>query len=238
MPSDPIAIFGMGMILKGVAPDAVNDLCSKLRQPLPWTEVSMDSEADKKAASLGMKAWEARSGSWRLVVADFPIDDQRGRRPGDRGQTVAISNLEIGLCIGGDEISLQLLAKWLYEQITKDFVGSGSMPTKNQIKKMLAQHKFKAGELDLRDPEQLRVAVKWQEGLIANFASDVGEWGIPRNGSKFRICRSKRHVEVIAGTMAMPVRIAFFAMGYTVAEQGVSDHDIEMCHLWASLYEP
>jgi hypothetical protein len=62
-------------------------------------------------------AWQAEVGDWRLAVVDFSIEDQPGRRPGERGQNMVLSNTKTHLVIMSDGKEQHELARHFMEKI-------------------------------------------------------------------------------------------------------------------------
>ena len=107
--NDPVNDFCEGLAKCGqreAAAELRNMLCGK-----------MEWEGVYSVSVEGARVWQSKPGNWTIAVVDFSIADQPGRRPGDRGQNVAISNMKTGLIIMSDGPEQHRLAEYLYEKI-------------------------------------------------------------------------------------------------------------------------
>ncbi len=70
------------------------------------------------ASPKNCEAWSGQAEDWLFILADFPIDSQPGRRPGDRGQNVVmISPAPWGITIASDAAAQHQLAHWLHLEL-------------------------------------------------------------------------------------------------------------------------
>ena len=218
--------------------EAIDSWVQAIRADLTWEE---EPVTEPVTEPVQMKHWRTRSGDWDMHLFAYPMADREGKITDHIGHTCTMASARFGIVFASlpeDSSDWAKLADWLYERMQqREFLGSAKLPSRSEIEKMIAKHALSVGNLDLRQPEQLKAAVNWTRDLISRL-NDPGNWGIPRNGSEFRIWRSEKRVRVIQGPMIMPVRICFYALGYTIENDEVTPHDDMMCHLWASLYEP
>lgn len=229
---DPVIPVESRMRLQGQPKAMVDSFAAALRSDLDWKD---------KAGADKVQIWEATAAGWHLMLFGFSIADQPGRQPGDMGYNLSMRSQEHNIVLMSDGAEWHDIAIWLNqrrEEKLKDFLGSGRVPTKAEIRKLIAQRQLRQGELDLRDPDQLKLAVHWTRDLIGSLKSDPCGWGIPRDGSTFMIWRKQKRIRIIQGPLTMPTRICFYALGYAIENDTASEHDAMMCRLWASLYEP
>jgi hypothetical protein len=230
--TDPIAAIVKNMTVAGYRPEIIMAWEHAARARHDWKEAKRAPDKPDTA-----RVWEANYQGWHLVLADFPVDDQPGFSPGDRGQNLAMSHREWGLVMMSDGAAWHELAALLHRQVL-DFIGAGQVPIGGEaLEEQIAQAQLAKGDLDLRNPAQLRQAVLWTQDLIARLPKDPHDWQVPREGTVVRIWREQKRVEVLKGPIAMPARVAFYACGFAVQEEGIPEHDLMMCRLWASLYQ-
>ena len=244
---DPIWELSATMSNRGLDPDLIHSICSSLRANHEWKEET-NPASEKEVAKFQVKNWTTIAGDWTIKVFDFLIGDQEGFPPGAHGQNFAMANIKMpegkvwpvwpNLCVSDDKVWHDI-AHELYREITMtEFMGSGSLPTRDQLKKMLAHYKLETGNLDLRDPDQLRLAVNWQIKHV-NSIKEGGRWQMTLGGhALFRLWHSRKVAQIVEGAMIMPVRIAFYAMGWTIEDDFACAHDKMLCRFWASLYAP
>ena len=219
-------------------PSMIDSWVKALRSDIAWVKQPVPKPE--------IERWIATSGDWVIQLFRYPMVDRDGNRTTRLGRTCTMVSGKFSQMFGGlpeESPDWERLADWLLEGMNqpkepRDFMGAGRIPSRDDIEKLVAKHKLRLGDLDLRQPDQLREAVHWLRDLIAAFKTDPAGWGIPRDGSEFHIWRSEQRVRVVKGQMTMPTRISFYALGYKIENDAVSEHDDMMCHLWATLYEP
>lgn len=231
---DPIAVLGMQLILKGFEPAAINEMCGALRTKLTWKE----HVPDETIRVPSIRTYEARFGDWHFVLADFDISEQQGRVPGERGQNIAIANAKRGWSFMSDDAIHHDIGRLLIKQVdttSDDLLGSGTLRPSTEAEKAAARRRLAEGNLDLRNPHDMRLAVEWQTANIERL-NEGGIWGTSWGG--MQIFKSRKVVKLLEGRMLTPVRIAFYAMGWTVEEAEIDQNEIAVCKRWASLYQP
>jgi len=108
---DPIPTFAVQAIINGCDATVINDLARVLREPMSWQSGSPEPMPKNT------RMWEANVGDWQLVLVDFDISEQEGRKPGDRGQNVSMSNKKADLILMSDGIMQHEVARWLFERM-------------------------------------------------------------------------------------------------------------------------
>jgi hypothetical protein len=131
MISDPTPFFAAQLIIMGFDGAQIGDLIRVLKGPLSWSRQPFEDQTDKT------NIWLSTVGDWRLTLADYSVEDQPGHKPGDRGQTLALSGAKLvwpvglssapfalmgtpgqaGCGIAGDSILLHELGRWLLERM-------------------------------------------------------------------------------------------------------------------------
>lgn len=151
------------------------ELESLLRSRLPWTAVP------------GLALWEARSGKWTFVLAEFSIEDQPNQPKGAVGYNVAISHTD-GLLLFSDGKATHDLARLLNlyrkdimqeppqalpssapQVLRADFVGQGGAGLRRVVH-------LKQEQSYILDEATMPKAIAWLTEYIARL--NGAEWGI------------------------------------------------------------
>lgn len=162
----------------------VDDLDQRLRGPIEWTPVPGPEPVPTA------RAWQGKTGNWLFALVDFPIGDQPGHRPTDRGQNLGISNHAEGLVMMSDSdlfhrIAARLAARIRLEQFKDSFVGSGN------VRPVRVRHLKPSGQsFLLKDETSIRQGIAWLEQHIKSLNGKI--WGLPRSGAHFRFDEARR----------------------------------------------
>lgn len=228
MPVDPVGHLETTMRRNGAQPELIASVGQALRSNIIWKAAGTLSEP-------GIQVWEATVGEWLVKLFAYPLVARDHSQTGVNGYS--FSMVRPGLVLLSDSPDWAAVAEWLnHRRINQEFLGSGRVPTASDIRSIIAHHKLKMGNLDLREPEQLKLAVNWVRDLIAARDTDPCGWCVPRTGAEYGIWKAEKRIRIMKGQLDMPTRICFYALGYTVENDEVTEHDAMMCRLWASLY--
>jgi hypothetical protein len=160
------------------------DLERVLRGPLDWR-----SADHRKAEALDAHVtnavrvshfWEAHQDGWHLVLTDFPVGDQPGHKPFDRGQNMVVSkpDSDCPILMSDGEVFHEL-AKWLLLRlraaglaeamgIQDRFTGQGGVPRSRMIHLPPQKDSY-----TLDSVERLEQAITWLEQHIKNLGNAI-----------------------------------------------------------------
>ncbi len=169
--------------------------CTALRQALlslaegrtPWTKIN-----DTRFSEHEVDAWKTVVGTWHFALADFSIEDQPGRRPGDRGQNIVISNHTPPIILGSDSPAAHTLAAFLLTGVKdsnspKAFLGTAKLRP-SRVKHFEQKEHYTIDSL-----ERLEQAAAWLEAHITMLGTSV--WQLEVTPTFYRFNAQQRIAE-------------------------------------------
>jgi hypothetical protein len=219
MKPDPIAFIAQEVFANWDR-DLLNSWVEAARAQHVWREVEPFTPHH---FANDTKIWDAEHGDWTIRLFDSSISDVPGQIPGSRHQVFSMMNKKEPLSLALDVPPFDILARLFYNEVRP---GLATVPMSPEVLEQVALARAASME------EARRRRVGWLQNLIGSVRTNSAELLMPDDRNRVQIWKRQKRVKLLQGEMSSDQRIAFFALGYAVEEQGEED-EIVLCRLIA-----